>query len=149
MFLWNFLCIALQKEAALQRVRLNYEEVDLPFDALQTWEMLLSRPHARIDSSITCAGIKQGMNLKMSLLFLSIATIFLLIIYFSRWSIVDFCYQILLETHKLECIEVYTGCKIVWMTKGWDNLNFSIDLNYGIAAINLDFLIKDVAKWIN
>ncbi|KAB7505425.1 TBC1 domain family member 1 [Armadillidium nasatum] len=52
---------ALQKEAALQKVRLNYEEEELPVEAQQAWELMLSRPHARIDSNVLFSGIKQGV----------------------------------------------------------------------------------------
>ncbi|KAK8746622.1 hypothetical protein OTU49_017111 [Cherax quadricarinatus] len=52
---------ALQQEVALQRVRLNYEEEEIPVEATQAWHMLLSRPLARIDSNIILSGIKQGI----------------------------------------------------------------------------------------
>nr|XP_045614273.1 TBC1 domain family member 1-like [Procambarus clarkii] len=52
---------ALQQEVALQRVRLNYEEEEIPEEATQAWQMLVSRPMARIDSSILHSGIKQGI----------------------------------------------------------------------------------------
>ncbi|XP_071550765.1 TBC1 domain family member 1 [Panulirus ornatus] len=50
-----------QQEVALQRVRLNYEEEDIPVEAIQAWQLMLSRPLARIDSNILHSGIKQGV----------------------------------------------------------------------------------------
>lgn len=44
----------------MQRVRLNYEEDEIPGDALQAWQLMLTRPTARIDSNILHSGIKQG-----------------------------------------------------------------------------------------
>lgn len=44
----------------MQRVRLNYEEDEIPFDAMQAWQLMLTRPTARIDSNILHSGIKQG-----------------------------------------------------------------------------------------
>ncbi|XP_027224440.1 TBC1 domain family member 1 isoform X1 [Penaeus vannamei] len=52
---------AYQQEVALLRVRLNYEEEDLPREAVQAWELMLSRPHVRIDSNILHSGVKQGV----------------------------------------------------------------------------------------
>ncbi|XP_042241893.1 TBC1 domain family member 1-like [Homarus americanus] len=52
---------AIQHEVALQRVRLNYEEEEIPYEAIQAWQLLLSRPTARIDSNILHSGIKQGV----------------------------------------------------------------------------------------
>ncbi|KAK3867460.1 hypothetical protein Pcinc_027094 [Petrolisthes cinctipes] len=52
---------ALQYEVALQRVRLNYEEEDVPPEAVQAWHLMLTKPHARIDSNILHSGIKQGV----------------------------------------------------------------------------------------
>lgn len=49
-----------QQEVALQRVRLNYEEEEIPAEAVQAWQLMLSRPMARIDSNILHSGIKQG-----------------------------------------------------------------------------------------
>ena len=44
----------------MQRVRLNYEEDDIHVDAVQAWQLMLTRPSARIDSNILHSGIKQG-----------------------------------------------------------------------------------------
>ncbi|XP_042855971.1 TBC1 domain family member 1-like isoform X2 [Penaeus japonicus] len=52
---------AYQQEVALLRVRLNYDEEDLPREAVQAWELMLSRPHVRIDSNILHSGVKQGV----------------------------------------------------------------------------------------
>lgn len=46
----------------MQRVRLNYEEDEIPVDAVQAWQLMLTRPTARIDSNILHSGIKQGKN---------------------------------------------------------------------------------------
>lgn len=50
-----------QHEVAMQRVRLNYEEDEIPVDAVQAWQLMLTRPTARIDSNILHSGIKQGV----------------------------------------------------------------------------------------
>lgn len=41
-------------------MRLNYEEEELPLEAQQTWELLLSRPHVRIDTNVLYSGLRQG-----------------------------------------------------------------------------------------
>ena len=50
----------MQQELELQRVRLNYEEEPPQPEAIKAWEMMLSRPQARLDSNIIHSGIKQG-----------------------------------------------------------------------------------------
>ena len=54
--------IELQQELELQRVRLNYEEEPPQNEAIKAWEMMLSRPQARLDSTIIHSGIKQGKD---------------------------------------------------------------------------------------
>ena len=44
----------------MQRVRLNYEEDEIHIEAVQAWQLMLTRPSARIDSNILHSGIKQG-----------------------------------------------------------------------------------------
>ena len=51
---------ACEKEAALQSMRLNYEETELPRDCKEAWNMMLSHPDAFIDKCILSAGIMQG-----------------------------------------------------------------------------------------
>ncbi|KAG0719497.1 TBC1 domain family member 1 [Chionoecetes opilio] len=50
-----------QQEVAMQRVRLNYEEDEILVEAVQAWQLMLTRPSARIDSNILHSGIKQGI----------------------------------------------------------------------------------------
>ncbi|XP_068231745.1 TBC1 domain family member 1 isoform X2 [Palaemon carinicauda] len=52
---------ALQQEVALQRVCLSYDEEEIPFEAMQAWNLMLSKPQARIDSNILHSGVKQGV----------------------------------------------------------------------------------------
>lgn len=50
-----------QQQVAMQRVRLNYEEDEIHIEAVQAWQLMLTRPSARIDSNILHSGIKQGV----------------------------------------------------------------------------------------
>lgn len=50
-----------QREVVLQQVCLNYEEEEIPEEAVQAWHLMTSRPMARIDSNILHSGIKQGV----------------------------------------------------------------------------------------
>ncbi|CAL4115369.1 unnamed protein product, partial [Meganyctiphanes norvegica] len=50
-----------QQEVELQRVRLNYEEEPPASEAMQAWNLMLSKPQARIDSNILHSGLKQGV----------------------------------------------------------------------------------------
>ncbi|XP_064100515.1 TBC1 domain family member 1-like isoform X1 [Macrobrachium nipponense] len=52
---------ALQQEVALQRVCLSYDEEEVPYEAMQAWNLMLSKPQARIDSNIIHSGVKQGV----------------------------------------------------------------------------------------
>ncbi|KAK7075351.1 hypothetical protein SK128_018398, partial [Halocaridina rubra] len=50
---------AIRQEVAIQQVCLNYEEEEIPSEAMQAWNLMLSRPQARIDSNILHSGVKQ------------------------------------------------------------------------------------------
>ena len=52
---------ALEEELELQRVCLSYEELEVEEDALNTWQLILSRPAARIDHNILRAGVRQSV----------------------------------------------------------------------------------------
>ncbi|XP_047736241.1 uncharacterized protein LOC108675467 [Hyalella azteca] len=51
----------LEEELELQRVCLSYDEEPLEEEAVHTWRLVLSRPHARLDQSILRAGVRQGV----------------------------------------------------------------------------------------
>ncbi|MPC94451.1 TBC1 domain family member 4 [Portunus trituberculatus] len=46
----------------MQRVRLNYEEDEIHIEAVQAWQLMLTRPSARIDSNILHSGVPKSLR---------------------------------------------------------------------------------------